>query len=184
MKIYGIAVETHECYGHGDFGNELRIVKLGPYGAGPFPPLFAERQYAEEFIRKATPKSFQKLQVVELELMDWANSYESLKKGLTGLPATWYPGILAWLVEESLTHRVWKPGGCSRLVREIEAQPRHAYNETQETSRVAELTVENAALKERLAALEQCLADCRDVVSVASCDPCLADRITELLKKS
>lgn len=32
--IYGLAEERRECYGHGDYGSEQTIRRLGPYGSG------------------------------------------------------------------------------------------------------------------------------------------------------
>ena len=40
MQLYTIAKKCNACYGHGDFGTELRIVKDGGYGEGDFPPIF------------------------------------------------------------------------------------------------------------------------------------------------
>jgi hypothetical protein len=69
MKIYTIATETHECYGHGDFGTEQRIVRTGSYGSGGFPPAFTTREAATEWL-KANGKTFYlKTAIVELELL-------------------------------------------------------------------------------------------------------------------
>lgn len=67
MKVYGLAIETHECYGHGDYGTEQRICRLGPYGLGTFPPVFEKREQAEEFARKMASKVT--LVVVELDYL-------------------------------------------------------------------------------------------------------------------
>lgn len=67
MKCYGIAQTTHECYGHGDYGDETRICPLGFYGADGLPPIFIERETAEEFIK--TQKWQIGLKVVELKLI-------------------------------------------------------------------------------------------------------------------
>lgn len=50
MEIYTIADETNECYGHGDFGSELRICHQGGYGTGEFPPVFKSRKAAEKYL--------------------------------------------------------------------------------------------------------------------------------------
>lgn len=68
MKIYTIATETHQTYGHGDFGTERRIVREGSYGAGEFPPAFTRRESAEAYLRKGD--QYPKRVVVELELYD------------------------------------------------------------------------------------------------------------------
>ena len=50
MKIFTIATKTRECYGHGDYGEELRICKAGAYGSGGFPPAFATVSEATEYL--------------------------------------------------------------------------------------------------------------------------------------
>ena len=69
MKVYTIAVESNECYGHGDCGVELRIVRMGSYGSGNFPPLFTTRVAAEEWLKK-TSNLFYSTHIVELELLE------------------------------------------------------------------------------------------------------------------
>lgn len=49
--MFTIAIETHECYGHGDYGTEQRICRVGEYGQGDFPPLFHTYDEAEEYRR-------------------------------------------------------------------------------------------------------------------------------------
>jgi hypothetical protein len=68
MKIYTIAEETHECYGHGDYGTELRICKQGGYGTGNFPPLFKTKEKAQEYIKNLKYSTIQK--VVEMDLIE------------------------------------------------------------------------------------------------------------------
>lgn len=53
MKIYTIGVESHETYGHGDFGTETQIHTLGAYGTGEFPPCFTKRWSAEQWLKNA-----------------------------------------------------------------------------------------------------------------------------------
>lgn len=66
-KVYGIAVKTSQCYGHGDFGQEERICRMGGWGSGAFPPLFATHELAAAHIKKMTEES-RELVVVELTL--------------------------------------------------------------------------------------------------------------------
>ena len=52
MKVYAIAAKTHECYGHGSYGEELRICKEGTDQGGQggsFPPVFETRESAERY---------------------------------------------------------------------------------------------------------------------------------------
>lgn len=65
--FYTVALETHETYGHGDSGKELRICKLGGYGTGDFPPLFLSREEAEKW-RIAQPYFGARSEVVQLNL--------------------------------------------------------------------------------------------------------------------
>ncbi len=67
MKIYTIADETHETYGHGDFGKEQRICRQGSYGSGDFPPAFKTREAAQAHIDKMEWKHGKA--VVEMELL-------------------------------------------------------------------------------------------------------------------
>lgn len=50
LPVYTIATETHQCYGHGDYAKEQRIVKEGSYGSGGFPPCFESRRDAEKYL--------------------------------------------------------------------------------------------------------------------------------------
>lgn len=70
MKIYTIANETRECYGHGDYGSELKICRHGPYGTGGFPPAFTTREAAEVYLNGLEVR-FGKI-VVELDLRETA----------------------------------------------------------------------------------------------------------------
>jgi len=45
MKIFTIATQTHETYGHGDSGKEWHIIKDGAY----FPPCFLTREKADHY---------------------------------------------------------------------------------------------------------------------------------------
>lgn len=67
QTVYTIAVETSECYGHGDYGTELRIVRTGAYGTGDFPPAFTDKAKAESYLRQKHP--FGGAKVVPLELI-------------------------------------------------------------------------------------------------------------------
>ena len=68
MKLFTIAKETSECYGHGDFGTEQRICKTGDYGSGDFPPLFSNPEKAQEWIDKQ--KWSYGMVVVEMTFID------------------------------------------------------------------------------------------------------------------
>lgn len=52
VPLYTIASETHEIYGHGDSGIEFRICKEGSYGTGEFPPVFEDRNLAQDYLNK------------------------------------------------------------------------------------------------------------------------------------
>jgi len=71
MKVYTIAVESNECYGHGDCRVELRIVRTGNYGPGSFPPLFTTRAAAEEWLKRDSNLSYSILLCVLLNLNFW-----------------------------------------------------------------------------------------------------------------
>lgn len=68
MKLFTIAKETSECYGHGSYGTEQRICKTGPYGTGDFPPLFSTPEKAQEWIDKQEWYSL--MVVVEMAFID------------------------------------------------------------------------------------------------------------------
>lgn len=52
-------------------------------------------------------------------------TYGHLKQFLSEeIPPTWYPGLLAAIVEASIKKDVWEPGGCTRYVQAVES--RHA----------------------------------------------------------
>lgn len=70
MKIYGIGTESHECYGHGDFGTEVTIRGMGGYGAGPFPPCFTTENAANLWIFQNKEHFFSKPVVVPMELLE------------------------------------------------------------------------------------------------------------------
>lgn len=65
MTIYGFAEESHECYGHGDYGTEDVIRRAGPYGSGDFRPFFTDRKTAEAY---AASVPYPKLKIVEFTL--------------------------------------------------------------------------------------------------------------------
>lgn len=68
-KLFGLAQDTHQVYGHGDTGTELRICRMGPYGTGEFPPVFTSRKNAEDWILHCAPE-YSQFHIVEIEL--WA----------------------------------------------------------------------------------------------------------------
>jgi hypothetical protein len=49
-----------------------------------------------------------------------ADDYTALRACLVGLPPTWYPDLLATLVEQSYVAGTWQPGGASRYVAQVE----------------------------------------------------------------
>jgi hypothetical protein len=51
MRVFGIADEQHQCNGHGDYSSEEKIVRLGMYGSGDFPPLFRSWDAAVAYIQ-------------------------------------------------------------------------------------------------------------------------------------
>ena len=59
--------KTHECYGHGDYGNEERICREIADGDGGFPPAFTDRAAAAKYI-EGLEWNFRKV-IVELELL-------------------------------------------------------------------------------------------------------------------
>ena len=66
--LFAIANETHETYGMGDCGKELRIRRQGPYGSGEYPALFTSRENAQTWIDSQEWKAG--LQVVEMTLIE------------------------------------------------------------------------------------------------------------------
>jgi hypothetical protein len=51
---------------------------------------------------------------------DERRSYVDIREGLRGLPMTFYPDLLKTVAEESVSARVWQPGGLSRFVSQFE----------------------------------------------------------------
>lgn len=70
MKIFTIAVKSHETYGHGDNGIETRIIKLGSYGTGDFPPCFPTYKLAAEWLSRHYKQFYVDTVIVELELRE------------------------------------------------------------------------------------------------------------------
>ena len=68
-KVYTIATLKNECYGHGDYGNELKICREGAYGAGSFPPIFLNEQLAQEYLDSL--KWNHDKRIVELEFIEF-----------------------------------------------------------------------------------------------------------------
>ena len=68
MKIYAIATKSRECYGHGDFGSELKICQIDVYvGQGKFQPVFDNKKIAEDYLKNDEWPSNKV--VVELDLL-------------------------------------------------------------------------------------------------------------------
>jgi hypothetical protein len=57
---------------------------------------------------------------------DLDEDYASLRARLHHAPRTWYPGLLAALIELSYAAGCWKPGGASTFVQEVERKIRVA----------------------------------------------------------
>lgn len=49
MKVYTVAHVTHECFGHGDFGDQLTICS-NCYEK--FPPFFDSREKAQQWLKR------------------------------------------------------------------------------------------------------------------------------------
>lgn len=73
MKIYTAAIERSECYGHGDFGLEQRISRMGAYGRLGFPPVFTTREAATRWLLENQEAFLGKAVVVELDLVGEAS---------------------------------------------------------------------------------------------------------------
>ena len=68
-NIYAIATRTRECYGHGDYGHELKIEQVDSYHKiGSWRPVFTTRSAAQHYLDGLTWKANK--QVVELELIE------------------------------------------------------------------------------------------------------------------
>ena len=66
-KVYAIATQEFICYGHGDYGKELKICQVDAYHKlGTFPPIFKDKSKAESYLDKLKWSSEKK--VVELNL--------------------------------------------------------------------------------------------------------------------
>ena len=50
MKIYTVAKIERKCYGHGDFGEEEKIGRIGVYGTGDWPKAFRTREGAQAYM--------------------------------------------------------------------------------------------------------------------------------------
>ncbi len=68
MKIYAIADKTHECYGHGDYGTEERIVRQDPWGKNQYYPCFIIKEEAQKFLDKIGYPQNGNNSIVELDL--------------------------------------------------------------------------------------------------------------------
>jgi hypothetical protein len=64
MKVYTIAHITHECFGHGDFGDQLTICS-NCYER--FPPFFDSREKAQAWLDSPS-QEFISGKVVEFEV--------------------------------------------------------------------------------------------------------------------
>lgn len=64
--LYTIGTKTQECYGHGDYGEETRIIGTSGWGGGPFPPVFLTEEEATAYMGQMQGCASRK--VVELRL--------------------------------------------------------------------------------------------------------------------
>lgn len=67
-KAYAIARDTSECYGHGSFGTESRICRMGAYGVGEFPPVFTQEKDAFAWVASLPKHEQPGLRVVVVRL--------------------------------------------------------------------------------------------------------------------
>jgi hypothetical protein len=68
MKIYAIASEITECYGHGSFGDELAIRQEDAYaGNAHFSPLFYTEEQAQEYLNAIPFKGSKKVIALEVQ---------------------------------------------------------------------------------------------------------------------
>lgn len=81
--VYGIGQKRRECYGHGEFGDELAIRKQSTRIPGPyveeFPPLFLTEKEAWDWIKKQS-HAFD-LEPVKLRLMLPVETWNNLFGG-------------------------------------------------------------------------------------------------------
>lgn len=65
MKIYAIAYKKSECYGHGDYGDDVVMpIASGYDGSSCNPSVFSNRKDADSYAKKAGGRAV----VVELEV--------------------------------------------------------------------------------------------------------------------
>jgi hypothetical protein len=50
--VYTIAKSRTECYGHGDFGTEKKVCRMGAWGEGDYPPVFMTEKAARNWLDK------------------------------------------------------------------------------------------------------------------------------------
>jgi len=67
MKLYTFATSVSQCHGHGDYSDSWHVARSGPYGSGPYPPVFSLRPNAELTIKEPEWRGWR---IVELELVD------------------------------------------------------------------------------------------------------------------
>lgn len=73
MKIYTAATERSRCSGHGDFGLEQQIPRMGAYGRLGFPPVFTTREAATRWLLENREAFLGEPVVVELDLVGEAS---------------------------------------------------------------------------------------------------------------
>lgn len=66
-KVYAIATETHETYGHGDSGTEYKIEQADAYHKeGWWRPVFTTRKGAETYLEDSEISFKHRMKVVSL----------------------------------------------------------------------------------------------------------------------
>lgn len=48
------------------------------------------------------------------------SEYNRIKEEIVNLPVTWYPALIVEMVQAAIQKRVFKPGGITEFVKEIE----------------------------------------------------------------
>lgn len=69
FQLFTVGIEASECYGHGDFGKEVKICRMGSYGSGEFPPFFATESSCREWLAANKDKFYSTTVIVPVTLM-------------------------------------------------------------------------------------------------------------------
>ncbi len=52
-----------------------------------------------------------------------AENYAELREKLSDLPATWYPDLIRTMIEAAIAKKVFKPGGATIFVAQMDPPP-------------------------------------------------------------